>query len=106
LPVIFFIASILTGCSPSLSSAEKLAGAAFCDRAVYCGLWTPNEMEVCDNYMRELFDLEWPDIECEPAITRARLNDCLDEIAVETCRDLHWNIENLEACTQEVICGD
>jgi hypothetical protein len=106
LHVVFFIVSVLTGCSPTLASAEERAAEEFCDRAVDCGLWVPNEMETCVNHMHDVFDLEWPDRECEPAITRSRLNECLDEISVEKCRDLHWNIENLEACAQDAVCGD
>jgi hypothetical protein len=105
LPIIFLIASILPGCSQNLSSAEELAAEGFCDRAVDCGLWVPNDMQTCVDYMHEVFDLEWPNRECEPTITRGRLDDCLDEIALETCRDLHWNIENLESCSQEAICA-
>jgi len=105
-PLVFLLTSILSGCSPSLSDAEVLAAEEFCDRAVICGLWVPNDMQTCIDYMNMVFDLEWPNIECEPAITGDRLDECLDEIKVETCRDLHWNIENLETCTQEAICGE
>ena len=96
---------LLQGCGVDLKSAEREAGTEFCERAIFCGLWVPSELDECVDHMAEVFNLTWPDHVCEDGITSSSLDECLDEIAVQRCRDLRWNIDLLENCSSLAVCG-
>lgn len=94
----------LFACTPSYEDAPDVAGAAYCDRSVECGWVEESDYDSCADDAEDLFQLLWPEDECEDDLSRDGWDRCMEAIADLNCDDWTRGATSLGSCDADTVC--
>lgn len=95
----------LVACAPSLEKGPEVAVDRYCDRAIECNWFEPDEEDTCQGDVVGVFDAMWTDNGCAEGFDNKAWGECMDALAVLDCESWVLGMDSVaEFCERGAVC--